>query len=139
MFQGCCRLKKADAQMKIIEILPDCGRDPMWVAAVPSSDQPGLMRIVVSDDEPPFDAPRYVLEVSCRKADVNLVSKLYRLHRGTNTQPGCKPFDEDWESSCVKGKRCPLRDLSVEEAFFPLVIDELYSEKPRSNSHWDDK
>ena len=138
MLQAYCRLEQAEALMKIVEVLPGCSRDPVWVTAVSSSDQPGVMRIVVSNDDPPFDAPRYQFQVSCRKADVKLVSDLYRLHCGSDAQSSCKPFAENVDSTCIKGEGCALCNLSLEEAFFPLVVYELASNKTAPQSHWDD-
>jgi hypothetical protein len=122
--------------LKIVEILPGCGREPIWVTCQPSGAFPGAVRVMVSHDKPPFEAPCYQLQIPCREADVNLVAELYRLECGADREGRRKPFAEDVDTACVECEGCALRDLTLEEAFFPLFGDELAPNKSVVNPHW---
>lgn len=123
--------------LKIVKVLAGCGRNPIWVTCQTSSEFPGTMRIMVSHYDPPLEAGRYVLHVPCGKADVQTIADLYPFECSPDAQASRKALAKDIDPACVECEACPLRDLTLEEAFFPLVGDELAPNQPTAQSHWD--
>ena len=121
--------------MKIVEIFPDCGAEPIWLACIPSGFHPDAVRIVVCDDNPPIDFPRYGLHIACRETNVDGVAHLHGLHRGPDAEACGISLAQNRDAFCVNHKTCPLRLLAVEELFYPLVIDELCASESAMHPH----
>ena len=123
---------------KIVEVLPGCGGKPIWVFCFSGSSLPGAVRVVVSHDKPTGVEASYILQVPCREADMERVSELCGFHGRSDRQARGETLDENRDAFCINGERCPFGDLTVQEFLFPLLIDELNTDKPAGNSHWDD-
>ena len=65
------------------------------------------------------------------------VSDFYRLHSRTNGERGGIALDEDGDPFCVHRKGCALRNLTTQELFFPLIVDELTPYKTAIDPHRD--
>jgi hypothetical protein len=94
--------------LKIVEILAECGRNPIWVTCQPSSEFPGTMRIMVSHYEPPLEALRYKLHVPCGKADVETIADLCPFEGSADAKAGRKALAKDIDPACVECEACPF-------------------------------
>lgn len=121
--------------VKVVEVFPDCGGDPVRFGYLTSRFLPGGVVVVIGDDDAPDDVPRYFLHVSCRKAYMDTVAHIYRLHNGSDGQSSRVTLAEDGNTFCVHGERCPLRDLTIQELLFPLAAYELATDKPARLTH----
>lgn len=128
-------MKDTDPLVVIVEVVPDCGADPVRLACGQSGIFSHAVWVMVSDDDAPADAPRYFLNVSCREANIDRISQLYSFHGGSDREGSSIPLAEDRDSLCVHNERCALSRLTLQELFYPLVTYELGPYKVSVDSH----
>ncbi len=124
--------------MVVIEVVAECVRKPIKLLGLFGDDFPGMVRIVVCNDDPPVDTRRYVLQVACRKAHINCVADSHGLQSCTDAESGGETFTEHWQPPCAKSKDCSFGRLTLQELLLPFVTDELSTSESRPQSHWDD-
>ena len=124
--------------MVIVEIIPNCVGEPIRFACVLGDTLSDTAGIIISYDDAIGDMPRYLLHISCRKADIDFVSDLISPHYRLNGKPCGQTLAENRKAFCVKGKSCPLRNLTIEELLLPITINELAAYKFAIKPHWND-
>ena len=127
----------ADSQMKVIEIFTDCITEPIRLACFPSHNLTRLSGVIVSDNQPIPECPTYELHVSCTKANVDTILDIASFQDLPHGKGGRITLAEYRKPFCVKGEDCPLSNLPIQELFIPIVIDELATNEPLVDTHWD--
>lgn len=119
----------------IVQVEPGCGGHPIWLACFPSDLLPGSITIIVSNYNSSGYAPSHFLHIPCTEAAINRVADLYDLHETTDGESSCEAFAKNRESFCVNGERCPLRLLTTEKLFIPLIAYQLDPRNVALDSH----
>ena len=109
------------SKIVIVEIMPDCVRDPIRFACLFGDSFSDTTGVIVGNDYPIGDKTRYFLEVSCTKADMDSVSHFIGSHYRLNRETSGETSAENRDTFCVKGKDCPLRLLTIEKLLIPLL------------------
>ena len=130
------RLRRSNSPVKIVEILPDCGADPVRLACFPSDNFTSLAGIIISNDDPLPESLCYRLHVGCAKADLDIVRDVAGLHYVPNGEASRKTLAKNRETACIHGEDCPLGGLTVEELLIPITVDELTADQSSADVEW---
>lgn len=121
----------------VIEVVPNCGGEPVRFAYLKGKSLTGSAGVIVRDDDPPDDAPRYFLHVPCRKTAVDRIAHIYGLHDGAYGEGGRVTLAENGDAFCIDDEGCAFRGLSIEELFFPLCAYHLTTNESARPPHRD--
>jgi hypothetical protein len=123
--------------MIVIEIIPDCFGQPIRLTCFLGGFLPDTVGIIIGNNEPTPDCPRYVLHVACTKAHIDSVLDIAGFHALPDRQGGRVTLAKHRDSFCVDAERCTFGRLTMQELLIPLVIDELNSYYPPIDPHRD--
>ena len=124
--------------MVIIEILPDCLGDPIRLACFFGSSFSDTVGIIVSNDDPLPDVPRYELHVACGEANINTIRNIHLFHNVSDGDPCGIPLAKYRSPLCINRESCSFACLSMQELLVPLVINELATYQGFATSHRND-
>jgi hypothetical protein len=128
-------LEQTHSLVGIIEIVPNCGSQPIRFACFLSSLEAGLRGIIVGNNYPAGNVPCHLLHVSCAEADVNCIAHLYGAHDSPDAESSSIPLAENRHAFCIKREGCPLGRLTLEKLFLPLFVDQLAPNQKTTFSH----
>jgi hypothetical protein len=121
--------------MIVIEIVPDCFGDPIRLACFFGRRFSDTVGIVIGNNEPLPNCPRYVLHVACTKAHIDSVLDIACLHALPDRQGGRVTLAKHRDSFCVDAEGCTFGRLTMQELLIPLVVDELDTHQPVVHPH----
>jgi hypothetical protein len=111
--------------MIIVEVIPDCFGQPIRLACIFGRLLSDTVGVIVSNDDPIPDCPRYVLQITCAKANIDRIADIASLHTFPNRNGSRITLAKYRDSFCVHAEGCAFGRLTMQELLIPLMVDEL--------------